>query len=215
MKRLLGILLCVIFLTGTVSFSAAAFDDREHGVSFATPKEFFELTSQNSHDNQDLLDLIGYTEKSFDTYLEKSGIIYFALNQDNSKQIIIRCKESALSQNLDDLSDLGEEGIDSFAKKILPKGCKDYGVIKIGDTAYLQMTTNSTDSGGKFYTVQYFTVKNKNLYSIAFNYGGGKSEETESTTEEYMEGLTIDSSAPETYNDKHIFFIILVIIIIA
>ena len=213
MKRFWGILLTVILLCAVVYLPAAAFSDSEHGVSFSAPKGFYELTANNSHNNAELLGKIGYTEKAFDNYLSKNGIIYFALNDDNTKQIIIMCKQTTFSQNLNNLSDLGEEGINTLAGEVLPKDYKDYAILRVGDTVYLQLATTSSDSGGNFYTIQYFTVKNGYLYSACFNYSGGYDPNAAEVTDEYIKALKIES-ATATGGGQNIFFIILVIIII-
>lgn len=215
MKKVLSVIIGAILLCAATGFSAAAFSDPEHGVSFKTPEGFYELNAGNSHDNPELLKQIGYTEKSFDNYVQKSGIIYFALNGDNSKQIIIRCQSTVFSQNLNDLSDLGEEGIDALAKEILPKDYKEYAIVRGGDTVYLELSTAFKDSGGNFYTVQYFTVKNGYLYSISFNYGGAYDKNAFEITDGYMQNLTITTQKVSTGGGKNIFFTILVIIIIA
>lgn len=214
MKRFWGILLTVILLCAVVCLPAAAFSDSEHGVSFTTPKGFAELTASNSHNNAELLEKIGYTEKAFDNYLSKNGIIYFALNDDNTKQIIIMCKQTTFSQNLNNLSDLGEEGINTLAGEVLPKDYKDYAILRVGDTVYLQLATTSSDSGGNFYTIQYFTVKNGYLYSACFNYSGGYDPNAADTTDQYIKALKIESATADSSGGQNIFFIILVIIII-
>ena len=215
MKRFWGVLLTVIFLCTALCSPAAAFFDCEHGVSFTTPKGFFELTASNSHSNKDLLEKIGYSEKAFDNYLQKNGIIYFALNDDNTKQIIIMCRQTTFSQNLNNLSDLGEDGINTLAGEVLPKDYKDYEILRVGDTVYIQLATTSSDSGGNFYTFQYFTVKNGYLYSACFNYGGSYDQSAAELTEEYIKSLKIDSATASGGGGENIFFIILVIIIIA
>lgn len=166
MKRLLAVLCAAVLFT----FSAAAYSNGELGVSFEQPEGYMELNAENISKHEGYLSLLNHSEESFKKYLTDNNIEFFALTNDNKKQIILRCYETEFSKQLVDMSAVADEDVETIAKAVLPEGSSGYSRATVNGIKYIQVITSGEDSGGGFSAVQYITIRNGLFFSMVYNY---------------------------------------------
>ncbi len=164
MKRCIVVTLALILL---FAFGVSAQTFGKLNIEF--DESFVTLTEESISKNPEIVEWLGYTDSSMQKYFEDNDLVVFAANEDNSRQIQVKCRETEFSKQLGDLSLLDEENAENIVEKILPIGANDsYSLLWIDDMLMYELNSVSSDSGGSFCSVQYVTIRDGKLYSIGF-----------------------------------------------
>lgn len=128
-------------------------------------KEF--LVYGDKQSNEKIAEILEETADSLDNYCYNNGIIYLALNEQNTKQIRLYENSTAFSESVGELTSLSDDKITALAPEIAGDGFHTETVAQNG-IKFIKATALSEDSGGKFTLIQYITVTSKR--SIPFHF---------------------------------------------
>jgi len=211
LKRLITILVVIALL----SVNVFAYSNKDAAFSFDTPKGFTELDLKEieKEENEMFLTLLGHSEESFKKYFQDNGVEYFALKGDNSAQIMVRTAKTEFTEALNNMSKVNDDQIKEIATLFLPKDAP-YAKVQTNGTVYLQTVLSAKDSGGKFTSVTYITVKNGMLYTIVFNYNGTGTEFLDDSFNNMKNFKITDTSAKSVWTFTEISTMILLAILL-
>lgn len=160
---------------------------------------------------------VGYTEKDLskvakitdmDTsaltdYCKQNGVIFVAVNSDNTEQMRLFSYETELSKKAENFQNLSNSAIDSLASEI---GTGKYERVQSGGTVFLKFTEVLTDNGGEYISCQYLTIKNGKVFQFStYNQGSEQSESLKKSFE------SLKFNEVRTYNTKQKIIIAAVI----
>lgn len=158
LKRLISILLICIFTSFTVFASNSAL--------IKTGDEFFVLG-----EDKQVAEILNLTEDDIYSHCEENSIIYFAVNQNRSKQIQVTRLSSEFTKNIGNLSYLDENEIQLVAPQLIGvDGIKGEIIDKRGQL-FILAKSKTEDSGGNYTLTQYITVAGENKYILSFYTG--------------------------------------------
>ncbi len=195
MKRCIAITLALLLL---FAFGAGA---QTFGkLNIELDDSFIALTEEGISKNPELVEWLGYTKSSMQKYFEDNDLVVFAANEDNSRQIQVKCSQTEFSKQLGDLALLNEEDAQEMVGKILPVGPNDsYSLLWIDDMLMYELLSVSNDSGGSFCSLQYVTIRDGKLYSIGFFENGTQlSDEFKSDIDSMVSTLSISTDKKVT-----------------
>lgn len=134
-------------------------------------KEF--LVYGDKQSNEKIAEILEETADSLDNYCYNNGIIYLALNEQNTKQIRLYENSTAFSESVGELTSLSDDKIAALAPEIAGDGFHTETVTQNG-IKFIKATALSEDSGGKFTLIQYITVTSKKEYTLSFYTASGE-----------------------------------------
>ena len=76
-------------------------------TQITAPKGFY--TYQSGQDAESTAKILGMTAAELENYCTENGIIFIAVNEDNTKQIRLSVTESAFSGSIGNLSNLSDD----------------------------------------------------------------------------------------------------------
>lgn len=117
--------------------------------------------------------IIGKPSDELRSYCESNGVLFIAVNPDNSIQIRLSAFKSEFSVKAGDIRALDSEGLSLFAES-LSSGA-DYTVLETENTAFLKFTAVLSDSGGDYVSTQYVTLSGGKVYQLSC-YNSGNAE---------------------------------------
>ena len=202
-KILFAVLLAVVVL---FPISAAA----NASVDMTDIDETFYVFS-NTSDREKVSKITGEETEDLKEYCSSNGIIYLAVNEDNSKQIRISRTKSNFSEKLGNISFLTDGEIeDVFAEDI--KASSKYKLTEKNSQKFIVFENRYSDSGGKYTLTSFVTVANENLYTLSFY-------TSENSDTEYMEkvfdGYECDSFLNHNSNSNNGYTLIIVTVLLA
>ena len=148
-KRLSALVFAVLTLSLTLSAAE---------ITENPGKEFWVYGDKQS--NEKIAEILEETADSLDNYCYSNGIIYLALNEQNTKQIRLYENSTAFSESVGELTSLSDDKITALAPEIAGDGFHTETVAQNG-IKFIKATALSEDSGGKFTLIQYITVTSK------------------------------------------------------
>lgn len=152
-KIIIALLLCLIFIANVSALSVDQITpDKEFIIYSADPESVAKVLKTNTEE----------LEKK----VKEQNIIYLAVNKKNTKQIQLTCDETAFSKTVGNLSALSDSSIKTLIPDITGKeNIKSKIVIK-ENQKYVNINLLSEDNG--YILTQYFTVRDKKLYTLSF-----------------------------------------------
>ena len=202
-KILFAVLLAVAVLFPISAAANASVDMKDIDETF--------YVFSDASDREKVSKIIGQETEDLDEYCSSNGIIYLAVNEDNSKQIRISRTKSNFSEKLGNISFLtdGEIG-DVFAEDI--KASSKYKLTEKNSQKFIVFENRYSDSGGKYTLTSFVTVANENLYTLSFY-------TSENSDTEYMEkvfdGYECDSFLNHNSNSNNGYILIIVTVLLA
>ena len=118
-------------------------------------------------------------EAQLEGYCTENGIIYFAANSDNTKQIRISVGESEFSGSVINLSNLSDDKITALMPDITGSREIRGDIVEKEGQKFVKTQISTSDSGGEYTVIQYITVAAKRDYVLSFYTAG--SEDTDYT----------------------------------
>ena len=161
-KRLSALVFAVLTLSLTLSAAE---------ITENPGKEFWVYGDKQS--NEKIAEILEETADSLDNYCYSNGIIYLALNEQNTKQIRLYENSTAFSESVGELTSLSDDKITALAPEIAGDGFHTETVAQNG-IKFIKATALSEDSGGKFTLIQYITVTSKKEYTLSFYTASGE-----------------------------------------
>lgn len=161
-------------------------------IEITAPKDFYSYKSgQNAEDTAKIL---GMTASELENYCISGGILYLAVNENNTKQIRVSVAESAFSSGIGNLSNLSEDKITALIPDIT--GADSGEIVTKNGQSFIKTTENLTDSGGEYSVISYVTVAAKKDYVLSFYTATG-------TSTDYVEKVFKSFSADDFYKESN------------
>ena len=154
-------------------------------------KEFY----TNGDNAEKAAEIVGLDKDRLESYLEDNGIVYFAANSDNTKQIRISVGESEFSGSVINLSNLSDDKITALMPDITGSREIRGDIVEKDGQKFVKTQISTSDSGGKYTVIQYITVAAKKNYVLSFY-----TSENEDT--DYTETLFKTYKSDEFYSEK-------------
>ncbi|MEE1185283.1 MAG: hypothetical protein UHX92_04315 [Acutalibacteraceae bacterium] len=202
-KILFAVLLAVVVLFPISAAANASVDMKDIDETF--------YVFSNASDREKVSKITGEETEDLKEYCSSNGIIYLAVNEDNSKQIRISRTKSNFSEKLGNISFLTDGEIeDVFAEDI--KASSKYKLTEKNSQKFIVFENRYSDSGGKYTLTSFVTVANENLYTLSFY-------TSENSDTEYMEkvfdGYECDSFLNHNSNSNNGYTLIIVTVLLA
>lgn len=154
-------------------------------------KEFY----TNGDNAEKTAEIVGLDKDRLESYLEDNGIVYFAANSDNTKQIRISVGESEFSGSVINLSNLSDDKITALMPDITGSREIRGDIVEKDGQKFVKTQISTSDSGGKYTVIQYITVAAKKNYVLSFY-----TSENEDT--DYTETLFKTYKSDDFYSEK-------------
>lgn len=154
-------------------------------------KEFY----TNGDNAEKAAEIVGLDKDRLESYLEDNGIVYFAANSDNTKQVRISVGESEFSGSVINLSNLSDDKITALMPDITGSREIRGDIVEKDGQKFVKTQISTSDSGGKYTVIQYITVAAKKNYVLSFY-----TSENEDT--DYTETLFKTYKSDDFYSEK-------------
>lgn len=140
-------------------------------IEITAPKDFYCYKSgQNAEDTAKIL---GMSASELEKYCSDNGIVFIAVNGDNTKQIRLSVAESAFSGSIGNLSNLSEDKITALIPDIT--GADSGEIVTNNGQSFIKTAETLSDSGGEYSVISYVTVAAKKDYVLSFYTASGTS----------------------------------------
>ncbi len=194
-KKIICAFLAVLMLTVPV-FAAGA------DIEITAPKDFHSYKSGQSAEST--AKILGMTAAELENYCSDNGIVFIAVNEDNTKQIRLSVTESAFSGSIGNLSNLSDDKITELIPDIT--GAVSGEITEKGGQKFIKTTENLTDSGGEYSVINYVTVAAKKDYVLSFYTASGTSTDY---TGEVFDSLSSEDFYKETDRKSYFSYVII------
>lgn len=194
-KKIVCAFLAVLMLTVPV-FAASG------NIEITAPKDFYCYKSgQNAEDTAKIL---GMTASELEKYCSDNGIVFIAVNGDNTKQIRLSVAESAFSGSIGNLSNLSEDKITALIPDIT--GADSGEIVTNNGQSFIKTAETLSDSGGEYSVINYVTVAAKKDYILSFYTASGTSTDYAG---EVFDSLSSEDFYKETDQKSYFGYVII------
>lgn len=194
--------ICAVFAVLTLTASVFAAD----GIKISAPEDFYSYKSGQSA--EETAEILGMTEEKLQNYCAENGIVFIAVNKDNTKQIRLSVTESEFSGSVGNLTNLSEDKITALIPDIT--GTTSGEIIEKDGQKFIKTLKALSDSGGDYSVTSYITVAAKKDYVLSFYTASGASADY---TDEVFDNLSSEDFYKEA--DKKSYFGYVIIAAIA
>ncbi len=164
----LAFAVAVALLAFWIPASAETFSDAQRGVTLQVPDGYTVVTAETLDEQAEYLETLGHSVDSFGTYFSKDGLLLFAASADGDRQVQLKCVQTDFTAEIGDLSLLDDTKAREVASKIISDTTKaTWDLFEFSGMKLFEIRTSTADSGGAFCTVQYVTIRNGSLYTLA------------------------------------------------
>ncbi len=111
---------------------------------------------------------LGMEQDALEEYLNQNGVVYLAVNEDNTKQIRVTSVTTDFSNSVINISGLSNDSITALIPDITGiKDAKGEVILKDGQK-FVKTQFKTKDSGGEYILTEYFTVANRMCIALSF-----------------------------------------------
>ncbi|MGN0492973.1 MAG: hypothetical protein ACI4F7_04925 [Acutalibacteraceae bacterium] len=194
-------IVCAVLLFAVTVFAESG------GIEITAPEGFYSYESGGSADKA--AQILGMTDTELESYCVENGIVFIAVNEDNTKQIRLAVAESSFSASIGNLTNLSEDKITALIPDIT--GAKRGEIINKDGQSFIKTAETLSDSGGGFTVISYFTVAAKKDYVLSFYTSSGTDTDY---AEEVFDGYSSDEFYKAESEKSYVGYIILAAIIL-
>ena len=119
-------------------------------------------------DGKEVVKILNTDEESFKEYCALSGVKYFAVNKENTKQIKITVSGTEFSKSIINISKLSDGKIRSLLPDIIGIENAEGEIIERDGQKFIKTRFKTKDSGGDFVLTQYITIADKKNIVLSF-----------------------------------------------
>lgn len=101
-------------------------------------------------------------------YCYKNGVIYLAVNEDNTKQIKVTVGHTDFSNSVINISGLSNDSINALIPDIIGIDNIKGEIIDKDGQKFVKTQVRTEDNGGEYILTQYFTVADRNNIVLSF-----------------------------------------------
>lgn len=211
-KRLLSTLL--LLLCCCLPVGAQTVSDAAHNVTLALPDDYRVVTADTLDDQADYLETLGHSVDSFRQYFRQDGLLFFAASPDRARQVELRCLQTEFAEQVGDLSLLDEATAARMADSLIAADTRaGWKLIEQDGLRFYEISTATSDSGGRFCALQYVTVRNGLLYDLTcYSAGETLTEADRTAAASLLAGLSIpkQSGSFSLFDAESIFLTVLI-----
>ena len=171
-------------------------------IKITPPKGFYSYKSGQSAENT--AKILGMTSDELKNYCSENGIVFIAVNEDNTKQIRVSVTESEFSSSIGNLTNLSDDKITALIPDIT--GSVSGEITEKYGQRFIKTAEALSDSGGEYSVISYVTVTAKKDYILSFYTAAG-------TSTDYV-GEVFDSFSSEDFYkeaDEKSYFVYVII----
>ena len=171
-------------------------------IKITPPKGFYSYKSGQSAENT--AKILGMTSDELKNYCSENGIVFIAVNEDNTKQIRVSVTESEFSSSIGNLTNLSDDKITALIPDIT--GSVSGEITEKDGQRFIKTAEALSDSGGEYSVISYVTVTAKKDYILSFYTAAG-------TSTDYV-GEVFDSFSSEDFYkeaDEKSYFVYVII----
>ncbi|MBR7133485.1 MAG: hypothetical protein IKD04_08130 [Clostridia bacterium] len=110
----------------------------------------------------------GMTEAELSQYKAENGIIYIAVNDDNTKQIRISCNTTDFSNSVVNISSLSDDKLTALIPDIVGIDGARGEIINKNGQKFIKIQLRTSDSGGEYIITRYITVADRQCFELMF-----------------------------------------------
>ena len=187
-------------------FAVTAFAESGE-IKITAPKDFYFYESGGNAAGT--AQILGMTAAELENYCTENGIVYIAVNKDNSKQIRLTVTESAFSGSVGNLSNLSPDKIDALIPDIT--GVDRGEIIEKDGQRFIKTVVSANDSGGEYTILRYFTVAAKKDYTLSFYTSSGTETDY---AEEVFGGFSSEDFYKSESKKSYVGYIIIAAIVL-
>ena len=194
-KKIICALSAVLMLTAPVFAKTA-------DIKITPPKGFYSYKSGQSAENT--AKILGMTSDELKNYCSENGIVFIAVNENNTKQIMVSVTESEFSSSIGNLTNLSDDKITALIPDIT--GSVSGEITEKDGQRFIKTAEALSDSGGEYSVISYVTVAAKKDYILSFYTAAG-------TSTDYV-GEVFDSFSSEDFYkeaDEKSYFVYVII----
>lgn len=159
LKRLICAAASVLLLTASVSALSGKAE-----ISAGSEYEVYSTETPS----EKAAETVGMKTDELANYCTENGIVYFAVNSDNTRQIRISVNETPFSQSVVNLSNLSDDKILSLMSDITGNDEIRGDIVAGNGQKFVKTQVSASDSGGGYTVIQYITVAAKRTYVLSF-----------------------------------------------
>lgn len=119
-------------------------------------------------DKEKICEILGLSMDEFSNYCSENGIKYFAVNEDNSKQIRLSIKSTDFSNAVINISSFSDDKIVSLLPDMVGIENVRGEVLSKNGQKFAKVQLKSNDSGGEYILTEYITVADRKSYVLSF-----------------------------------------------
>lgn len=171
-------------------------------IKITPPKGFYSYKSGQSAENT--AKILGMTSDELKNYCSENGIVFIAVNENNTKQIMVSVTESEFSSSIGNLTNLSDDKITALIPDIT--GSVSGEITEKDGQRFIKTAEALSDSGGEYSVISYVTVAAKKDYILSFYTAAG-------TSTDYV-GEVFDSFSSEDFYkeaDEKSYFVYVII----
>lgn len=191
----------------------------EIGLTIEIPEEYINLTD-HINANQEIWEKYNVDITQIKEYYKKNGVVLDAINEDNSKSLLILTLTNTITKNLKNLNMLSEEKLQQFLNQYVQEKQKqkeevqEKEIYQKDNVVYLHCLIKQTKQEGNIVQVdEYYTIVNGAAISISLNYLTGEIQQEE--LKNIINTVEIPTFEVKNENISIISIILLVLLIVS
>lgn len=203
LKKIICAAASLLLLSVTVLASSAK-------AEISVGKEF--EVYQKGENAEKAAEIVGLDKDRLEGYCTENGIIYFAVNSDNTKQIRISVGVSEFSESVINLSNLSDDKITALMTDITGSRKIRGDIVEREGQKFVKTQISTSDSGGEYTVIQYITVAAKKDYVLSFY--TADSEDTDYTETLFKTYKSDDFNSNKSENNSYGYIILGAVILL-
>lgn len=176
-------------------------------IKITAPKDFYSYKSGQSAEST--AKILGMTEEELKSYCNDNGIVFIAVNKDNTEQIRVSVTQSAFSSSIGNLTNLSEDKITALIPDIT--GAIGGELTEKNGQRFIKTAESLSDSGGEYSVINYVTVAAKKDYVLSFYTASGTSTDY---TEEVFDSFSSEDFYKEADEKSRFGYVIIAAIVL-
>lgn len=176
-------------------------------IKITPPKGFYSYKSGQSAENT--AKILGMTSDELKNYCSENGIVFIAVNEDNTKQIRVSVTESEFSSSIGNLTNLSDDKITALIPDIT--GSVSGEITEKDGQRFIKTAEALSDSGGEYSVISYVTVAAKKDYILSFYTAAGTSTDY---TGEVFDSFSSEDFYKEADEKSYFVYVIIAAIVL-
>ncbi len=174
MKRILAFICATaVALLLPISVSAKEVSSSDYGVKINFPDDYIVLTTGNLSKNSEFVESIGHSGESLRKAMKSGNIVFYAANEQNTKQLHVKSWTTDFSERIGELAKLDSESREATLQSIKRILVADGHQVLFSSTLnhnnclYLKLAVYVAGDN-PFCYIQYITVTGGSFYSLVY-----------------------------------------------